>query len=247
MSVTHRLRAEIALETRAFVRRRTALFFTVIFPVLVVLAFALAIRAGDGSFLGADAAYYLPGYVALLVVFTPLSRLSGSVPRDRAAGRLEKRATTPLRRWEWLLARIIVAGALALGPAVVVLVVGEHLTSASATYSPWLVPLALSVLVTFAGLGVVVGRLADSEDGAIAVANAIGFPVVFLSESLLPPAVVPGWAADILVLSPVTHFARASRAVLAGGSPEALTLVILFATAVVAFVVGSASLPVVRR
>lgn len=246
MSTLPRLRAEVALEARSFLRRRTALFFTVVFPVLVVVAFALAIRAGEGELLGAEASFFLPGYVALLVVFTPLSRLSGSVPRDREAGRLEKRATTPLRRWEWLLARIVVAGGLALVPAVAVLLVGGWLTEATVAPSPWLVPLAGSVLVTFAGVGVVIGRLSDSEDGAIAVANAVGFPVVFLSDTLLPPTVLPAWAEDLLVLSPVTHFARASRAALAGASPDPTALGVLAVSAAVAFVLGSRALPVVR-
>lgn len=247
MTTLNRLLAEVTLEARAFLRRRTALFFTVIFPILVVVVFALAIRAGDGVLLGADSSYFLPGYVALLVVFTPLSRLSGSVPRDRAAGRLEKRATTPLRRWEWLLARIIVAGALAAIPAIVVLVVGVWLTPATATVTGWLPALAGAVLVTFAGVGVVIGRLSDSEDGAIAVANAVGFPIVFLSDTLLPPSVLPGWAEDALVLSPVTHFARASRAVLAGGQPGGLEVVVLATVAVAAFLIAIAALPVVRR
>lgn len=242
-----RLRAEVVLEFRAFVRRRTALFFTVVFPVLVVGAFALAIRAGDGELLGADASYFLPGYVALLVVFTPLSRLSGSVPRDRAAGRLEKRATTPLRRWEWLLARVVVAGGLALGPAVVVLLVGLRFTPATGTLSPWLVPLSAAVVVTFAGIGVLVGRLSDSEDGAIAVANALGFPVVFLSDTLLPPSVLPGWAEVWLAVSPVTHFARAARAAMAGGMPPLLEAVVLVGFAVAAFSLGVKVLPTVRR
>lgn len=246
MSGLDRLAAEVALEYRSFVRRRTALFFTVVFPVLVVVAFALAIRAGDGELFGTEAEYFLPGYVALLVVFTPLSRLSGSVPRDRAAGRLEKRATTPLRRWEWLLARIAIAGGLALGPAVAVLLIGVWLTPATAVPSPWLVPPAVAVLVTFAGVGVIIGRLSDSEDGAIAVANAIGFPIVFLSDTLLPPTVLPGWAEAVLVLSPVTHFARASRTALAGDVPALVSVAALLVVAVAAFLLGAMALPTVR-
>ncbi|MFP4590095.1 MAG: ABC transporter permease [Halobacteriales archaeon] len=247
MSRVDRLRAEVRLEYRSFVRRRTALFFTMVFPVLVVVAFALAIRAGDGRFLGAEASYFLPGYLALMLVFAPMSRLSGSVPRDREAGRLEKRATTPLRRWEWVTARVVVVSALAAVPALAVLLVGATLTSATAAPSPWLVPLGLAVVTTFAGVGVVIGRLSDSEDGAIAVSNAIGFPLVFLSDTLLPPSVLPGWAEGVLVLSPVTHFARACRAALAGGQPGLVELVVLAAVAVGAFVVGVVALPVVRR
>lgn len=246
MSRTGRLRAEMTAELRSFVRHRTALFFTFVFPILIVVAFVAAIRAGDGTLLDAEAAYFLPGYLALVLVFTPLSRIDGSVPRDLAAGRLEKLATTPLTPVEWLLARTVVTGALAAGMGVVLLAIALAATPATATPSPWLVPLAAAVVVTFAGVGAIIGRLADSEDGAIAVGNAVGFPVVFFSETLVPPGVVPGAVRPVLELSPVTHFARAARTALAGGTPPPGELALVGLVAVVAFALGAWLLPTVR-
>lgn len=247
MSRTGRLRAELTAEGRAFTRRRTALFFTFVFPVLIVLAFAGAIRAGEGSFLGEEAAYFLPGYLALVFVFAPLSRVDGSVPRDRAAGRLEKLATTPLRRWEWLLARVVVTGGLGAIPATVGLAIGVAVTPATIALSPWVVPLSGALVVTFAGVGAIVGRIADSEDGAIALGNAIGFPIVFFSETLVPPSVVPGGLRPVLELSPVTHYARAVRAAFAGGQPAPEAVAVVGVVAVVSFIVGVALVPTIRR
>lgn len=242
-----RLRAEIVAEYRSFVRRRTALFFTFVFPVLIVLVYAAVIRAGDGRFLGAEASYFVPGYLALVIVFAPLSRVGGSVPRDRAASRFEKLATTPLRRWEWLAARVIVAGGLAIVPAVLVLAVAMALTPVSLYPSPWIIPLSAAIVVMFAGVGSIIGRLADSEDGAIAVGNAIGFPIVFFSETLLPPDIVPEGAAGIVALSPVTHFARAMRTAFEGGHPPATEIIIVTGVAIVVFALGVRMLPTMRQ
>lgn len=247
MSRLHRLLAEATAEYRSFVRHRTALFFTFVFPVLIVTAFAAAIRAGDGEFLGAEASFFLPGFLALVLVFTPLSRIDGSVQRDLAAGRLEKLATTPLSPAEWLLARTVVAAALAAIPGIVLLVIAVVATDASASPSPWLLVLSVAVLATFAGAGAIIGRIADSEDGAIAIGNAVGFPIVFFSETLVPPATVPEVLHPLLALSPVTHFARAARTAFAGGTPAALELGIVILVAIGTFAIGVWVLPTVRR
>lgn len=245
MTRAGRLKAEVLAEYRSFVRRRTALFFTFVFPLLIVLVYAAAIRAGDGEFLGAPASFYLPGYLALVIVFAPLSRVAGSVPRDLENDRFEKLATTPLRHWEWLLARVVVAGGFAVIPAIAVLAIARALTPVTIYPSPWVVPLGLAVVVTFAGVGAIIGRLADSEDGAIAIGNAIGFPIVFFSETLLPTDIVPEVVEPALALSPVTHFARATRIALDGGHPEVYQLVVLTLVALATFAVGARMLPTV--
>ena len=242
-----RLRAESLAEFRSFTRHRTALFFTFVFPLLIVGAYVAAINAGDGEFLGEAAAYYLPGFLALVFVFTPLSRIDGSIPRDLEAGRLEKLATTPLRPVDWLLARTIVAGVLASVPAVALLLIAVVATPVSMHLSPWILLLCGSLLVTFAGVGAIIGRLADSEDGAIAVGNAIGFPLVFFSETLIPSDVVPTSIQPVLELSPVTHFARAGRTAFSGGTPAVGELAVVGIVAVVAFAVGVRLLPMIRR
>lgn len=247
MSRYTRVRTECIAEFKSFTRRRTALFFTLIFPILLVLVFVAAIRAGEGTFLGADASYFLPGYAAIVLVFAPLSRVAGSVPRDRAAARFDKLATTPLRRWEYLAARVIVAGGLAAIPVAIVLGAGVTLTPTSANFTPWLVPLSIAVLATFAGLGAIIGRLADSEDGAIAIANAIGFPIAFFSETLLPPTVFPDATRWIVELSPVTHYARAMRATFAGATPDALAVALVLVAAGALFAIGAASVPTTSR
>lgn len=247
MSRYGRIKAEALAEYRSFIRNRTALFFTFVFPVLIVGAYVAMIRSGDGTFLGEHATYFLPGYLALVFVFTPLSRIDGSVPRDQAAGRLEKLSTTPLRPFEWLLARTIVALVLAAIPGAVILAIAVVATPATATLSGWVVLLCIALTVTFAGIGAVIGRIADSEDGAIAIGNAVGFPLVFFSETLVPVDVVPQSIQPALEISPVTHFARATRASMAEGQPVMETVVLVVVVAVVSFYLGVKLLPTLRE
>lgn len=254
MSIAGRILAEFGAERRSFMRRRTAVFFTFLFPLLLILIFGALIRAdpgGDGLF-GQSANYYVPGYIAAVVLFTPLSRMASTVARNREGNRFEKLATTPLARHEWLGAHalvnaIIVSAAAILIFVLVVVVTGADLPAhplATTVHVPLLLFLAI---LTFCGLGAVLGRVTDSRDGAVAASNTIGFPLLFLSDTFIPPSMVPEWFVPVMDLSPLTYFARGTRAALYGSeSAGADPLIQLLALAILAplfFAVGAYAVP----
>lgn len=263
MTRVGRIRAEATAAGRSFLRRRTAVFFTFFFPAILVVIFGALVRTrptGGGLF-AEPPGYYLAGYVAVVVLFTPLTRLGSEVARHRAGNRFEKLATTPLSRWEWLLAHTLV-NAVVIGLAaalVVVLVVG--VTGAEVHTSsvlPLLVPFIGFGVALFCGLGALLGRLADSQDGVVAASNGIALPLLFLSDTFVPPALLPPWFRPALWLSPLTYFARGVRAVTyrpptdgqvlatfrPGATPGPLAdLAVLFVLACVFFVAGAFAIP----
>ena len=200
MSRAGRVAAETRAAWYAFVRRRTAVFFTFFFPVIIILIFGALVRtdpAGGGLFTE-PAGYYVAGYLAVVVLFTPLSRVGSEVARHRDGNRFEKLATTPLSRAEWLLARTLV-NVLVIGlAALLVLALVVALTGAG--------------VALFCGLGAVLGRVADSQDGVIAAANGVALPLLFLSRTFVPPELLPAWFRPVVALSPLTYFARGLRA-----------------------------------
>lgn len=211
MSFIDRLSAESQTAGLSFLRRRTAVFFTFFFPIILLLIFGALITVDEGVF-SEPPGYYLPGYLAVVVVFTPLSRLSSTVTRHRETRRFEKLATTPLSPLEWVLARTMVTIVIVGLSAVLVVLLAIGLTAASVSIHPLhglFIGLGTAI---FSGLGITIGRIADSRDGAIAASNAIGLPLIFLSETFIPPTMLPVWFRPVLSLSPLTYFARGSRA-----------------------------------
>jgi ABC-2 type transport system permease protein len=244
MSRYRRFRAEFRVALWSFLRRRTAVFFTFLFPALLIVIFGALVQTepGDGGLFAEPPRYYVAGYLATVVLFTPLSRLSSTVARHREGRRFERLATTPLTRSEWLAAHALVNVAIVGVASILIFGLVIVLTGADVTPSVLLVPaIGLGTLV-FCGIGTMLGRITDSRDGAVAASNTIGLPLLFLSETFVPPSLLPGWFEPLLALSPLTYFARASRATMTGGDPT-VSLSVLAVLAVLSFAVGAVAIP----
>jgi ABC-2 type transport system permease protein len=243
---TARVGAAFRAAWRGFVRRRVAVFFTFFFPAILVVIFGALVQtdaAGTGLF-ARPAEYYVAGYLAVVVLQTPLSRVSSEVARHREGNRFEKLATTPLTRAEWLLAQTLVNVGLVGVAAALILALVWALTDATAVFAATL-PLAVAAgTVLFCGFGALLGRLADSQDGAITAANAVGLPLLFLSETFVPPELLPAWFRPLLALSPLTYFSRAARAATFGAADGgAAALAVLVALAGAFFLAGAVAIP----
>ncbi|QSG14997.1 ABC transporter permease [Halapricum desulfuricans] len=246
MSRTGRLRASSRAAALSFLRRRTAVFFTFLFPLLIVLIFGALIEtgAGGGGLFAEPPGYYVPGYLAVVVLFTPLSRVGSEVARHREGNRFEKLATTPLRRWEWLFAQTLVNVAVIGLAALLLLALLVVVTGAEITLSPLLIPFVVAGVALFCGIGALIGALADSQDGVIATSNAIALPLLFLSETFAPPSLLPAWFRPALELSPLTYFSRGVRAATFDSSGDPLAnLAVLIGLAALALAVGALALP----
>ena len=208
-----RVGAEAGTAWRSFLRRRTAVFFTFGFPLILVGIFGAVVQTNPtgGGLFGHPTGFYVPGYLAIIVLFTPLSRIGSSIARYREGSRFEKLSTTPLNRGEWLAAHTLVNIGIILLASVIVLGVLELLAETSFSLSPLLLPFIVLAVVVFCGIGALLGRVADSQDGVIAASNAVALPLVFLSETFITPDMLPGWFRPAIGLSPLTYFARGVR------------------------------------
>ncbi len=259
MSRFRRIIATTRAGWHSFLRRRTAVFFTFFFPAIIVIIFGALVETQptDGGLFTEPAGWYIAGYLAVVVLFTPLSRVGSEVARHRSGGQFEKLATTPLRRWEWLLAQTLVNTVIIGLASILLLGLLFATTGATLVYSVELllvVPFVGIGVALFCAVGAILGSIVDSEDGVIAASNGVAIPLLFLSEAFVPREMLPGWLP--LELSPLTYFARGVRSVThthaADGAlviaqfPEPnpyLDLLVLTGFALVAFVVAAFLLP----
>jgi ABC-2 type transport system permease protein len=240
-----RLVAEANAEQLSFLRRRTAVFFTFGFPLILVLIFGVIVQSSPtgGGLFSRPAGFYVPGYLAVIVLFTPLSRVGSTIARYREGNRFEKLATTPLHRFEWLTAHVIVNVGIILLASGIVLGILTGLTEAAIYPSLLMVPFIITSVVVFCGLGAVIGRLADSQDGVIAASNAVALPLVFLSETFITPTMLPVWFRPAVELSPLTFFARGVRKAIYLQEPAIDELLVLTVLAIGFFILGAYAIP----
>jgi ABC-2 type transport system permease protein len=222
-------------------------FFTFVFPLLLVGIFGVLVRTGGGGtgLFTEPPEYYVPAYLAVVVQFTPLSRVGSTIARHREGNRFEKLATTPLRRWEWLLAHAVV-NAVLVGIAGALILGALALAGAAFRATPLLLPFVGAAVALFCGSGAVLGRIADSQDGVIAAANTVALPMLFLAETFVPPALLPPAVRPVVDLLPVTYFVHGVRAAIGAGGPAGAVganLAVLVGIATVAFVAGAVAIP----
>ncbi|MDQ2074671.1 ABC transporter permease [Haloarcula sp. H-GB4] len=245
MSRTSRVTAEAGAAWRTFLRRRTAVFFTFGFPLILVAIFGIVVQANPagGGLFGHPTNFYVPGYLAVIVLFTPLSRIGSSLARYREGNRFQKLSTTPARPSEWLAAHTLVNIAIIVLASTVVLGVLELLAGGTIRLSPLLLPFIILAVVIFCGLGAILGRITDSQDGVVAASNAVALPLVFLSETFVMPERLPMWFRPAISLSPLTYFSRGVRNVTYLNQPAGSDLLVLGVFAALVFAVGAYAVP----
>ncbi len=247
MTATGRVGAEFRASWRSFLRRRTAVFFTFFFPVILIVIFGVLVRTqptGSGLFTK-PTGYYVPGYLAVVVLFTPLSRVGSTVARYRDGNRFENLATTPLSRTEWLAAHTLVNVVIIGLASLLILALVVLVTGANIALSVAIIPFIAVAVALFCGVGALIGSLADSQDGVIATSNTLALPLLFLSDTFVSPALLPEWFRPIIDLSPLTYFARGVRAVTYAPASASWTadLGVLCVLAIVFFALGAYALP----
>lgn len=237
--------AESNAAWRTFIRRRTAVVFTFVFPLLLVIIFGALVSTdpGDGGLFTEPPVYYVPGYLAVVVMFTPLSRMGAEVTRHRDAHRFEKLATTPLSNTGWLLAHTIVTIILVGIASLIILIALWLLAGVQVIPGPGLGLFIIVGVAMFCGIGACLGRLAETQDGVIALSNTIALPMLFLAETFVPVDMLPSWFSPIVSVMPLTPFTRGVRAVIAGDASWILELGILAVLAIAFLYIGARAIP----
>jgi ABC-2 type transport system permease protein len=207
--VAHQLR----YDQKAFWRNPAAVFFTVMFPVVVFLILAVVF---DGSTVNVDGGieattYYVPAIMALSVISATMQTLAMTLVIAREDGRLKRGRGTPLPAWVFIAGRI--------GNSIVVTVLMLALLAAigGILYSvpfPWerlpemLVTLAIGA-TCFCCLGIALTAAIPSQDAAAAIVNALLLPLYFLSGIFIPEDELPNGVIDFANHFPVRPFFEA--------------------------------------
>lgn len=176
-----------AHDFRRQIRMVEPLFFVVVLPTALYWMFGINsefsdLPAGHGNVAG-SIAVGMATYGA--VIATTSIAGSAAVERSRGWGRLL--ALTPMRRWQYVVAKVLVACTIAAMPVILVFVVaaatGAHMGSTGTWWTTAMIIVGLSSI--FALYGVFFGLMFRTE-GAVSAASGLLVVLAFFGNMFMP-------------------------------------------------------------
>lgn len=227
------LGVEIAEGLRAILREPTALFFSVLMPVMLFALFASLFGNAPTPDGIPTSARMLATFGTFGVVSVMLMNPGISVANDRASGwlRVKKVSAAPIS--------ITIAGRVlsALPYAIFALLAFTMLSLAvagpSMSFDAWLRMVVVLIVgsLPFALLGLAVGFV-TSANATAAVLNAVFFPLSIASGLWMPLEILPAWIQNIAPYLPTYHLARLAVGQLTGGPALGHLLALLLTTVI---------------
>jgi len=156
--------------------------------------------------------FFVPGIIAMSVMTSSLSGAVNVNAELRQKGVIRKLSTTPITRTDWILSNILYQFILAVISTIAILLVSYAVFNVILQINAWLLVFILLDVFAFAGIGMMLTRVAKDAESAAAAANAIMFPMMFLSGSFFPLEMMPGFLQTFARMLPLYYVNEGLRA-----------------------------------
>jgi ABC-2 type transport system permease protein len=225
--------SRIGYELRVYSRQGDSVFFTFLFPILLLSIFAVAFsNAGnigqnpDGTGGISWAAFYLPGMVAAGMLLSGVQNLGVDIAGEKGDGTLKRLGGSPLPVISYFIGKIGMVMVSAVLQVILLLLVARFAFDVALPAEPekWLVFAWVFLLgvVTSCVLGIALSALPRSGKSATAVVIPIVLVLQFISGVYLQFSMLPDWLQNIAGIFPLKWMAQGMRAVFLPDSFAAL-------------------------
>lgn len=162
--------------------------------------------------------FFLPGIIALSIMLNCLMILASLAADYWSKGYFKLLKTTPLKKWEWILSKLIWYVIIMGISILLMLAIGVGVLGAKASVTPIAIILILGGIVLFASIGMIIGAWAKDSDTAAGIGNAIGQPMMFLSGIFWSLDEMPDAIQVISKALPLTYLGEGLRATMIDGN-----------------------------
>jgi ABC-2 type transport system permease protein len=223
-------------------REPAALFFSVLMPVLFFALFASLYGgqpAGPGEL--PVAAAMLATYGTFAVVSVMLINPGVNVADDRTRGWLRMKKVSAAPIGTTIAAKVIAALPYAAGSFLAISALSLAINGPVVELDSWLRLGGVLLLgsLPFALFGLAIGFVM-STNTAVALLNAILFPMVIASGLWIPLQFLPGWVGGVAQVLPTYHLAQLAQAQLTGAGGLGHLVALLVSTVVAGALAGLA-------
>jgi len=196
---------QIRLETKLLIRDRRSLFFTLAFPVIMILIFG-SVFSGD-SWDGIPAInYLLPGIIVMAVMMACMNNNAVKITNDREKGIYRRLSLTPLKRQSLLAGHVFVRYLIMLASTALLIAIGVGVFKAQVGGNYFLFWFVLTVgALVFIALGFVLSSMVKNSNSANALGTTVLFPFMFLGASFWPLEQMPLSLRPVCEALPALH------------------------------------------
>ncbi|MEV4635162.1 ABC transporter permease [Rhodococcus coprophilus] len=198
--------AVVRTEARLFTREPGALFWILVFPVvlLTILGLIPAFREADPGLGGRRVIdLYVPIAVLLSMIVAGIQTMPAVLSTYRERGILRRLSVTPARPQALLLAQILIHAVAVAASIVLALLVGRAVFGVAFPEQPW--GYALAVLLTLAAalsIGAAIAAVSASARIAQTVGTIVFFPMMFCAGVWLPVQTMPDLLQRVVGVTP---------------------------------------------
>jgi ABC-2 type transport system permease protein len=200
-------------DQKAFWRNPAAVFFTVGFPVILLLIFATVFGDQTIDVQGGieTTAYYVPAIITVAVISATMQSLAMSLVIAREDGRLKRGRGTPMPAWVFIAGRVGNSIVVALMMLALIAALGRVLYGVAIPWGqlPELVVVLVVGSAAFCCLGIALTAAIPSQDAAAPIVNALLLPLYFLSGVFIPEDELPDGVVNFANHFPVRDFFEA--------------------------------------
>ena len=188
---------------KAFIRNKTGLIFSLIFPFFFVYVFGAIFK---NDFIENPIAYMLSG-VIITTVFESSLNLASSTVDDMVSGFMKEVLVSPARRIAVAMGQLLSAATVATLQGILILIIGLFI---GIKFTTWTTPIfilfaMIFVGLAFSGVGLFLATIVRNGQTFQIVKTAITMPLTFVSGAYIPISMLPDALKYVAYINPMTY------------------------------------------
>ncbi|MBP1755484.1 MAG: type transporter [Firmicutes bacterium] len=188
---------------KAFVRNKTGLIFSLIFPFFFVYVFGAIFK---NDYIDNPISYMLSG-VIITTVFESSLNLASSTVDDMVSGFMKEVLVSPAKRLAVAVGQLLSAATVSTLQGILILFIGLFI---GIKFTTWITPVLIlfamiCVGMVFSGVGLFLATKVRSGQTFQIIKTAVTMPLTFLSGAYIPLAMLPNLLKYIAYVNPMTY------------------------------------------
>lgn len=188
---------------KAFVRNRTGLIFSLVFPFFFVYVFGAIFK---NDFIENPIAYMLSG-VIITTVFESSLNLASTTVDDMVSGFMKEVLVSPAKRLAVAIGQLLSAATVSTIQGILILAIGLFV---GIRFTAWTTPLfvilaMICVGLVFSGVGLFLATMVRSGQTFQIVKTAVTLPLTFTSGAYIPLSMLPDSLKYVAYVNPMTY------------------------------------------